>query len=220
MPTPHIQLPGGRTIVPGKIVCVGRNYVKHVREMKSELPTEPVLFLKPPTALVRDGGTVVIPQASSDVHHEVELVSVIGKECRNMDTEDALEAVAAYAVGVDMTARDLQTRAKNKGLPWAVAKGFDTFAPLGDLVPASQIDPANVSLELRVNDTLRQQSSTSLMIFPLPELIAYCSSVFTLLPGDLIYTGTPDGVGPVTPGDTIVAQASGMPPLHVAVSGV
>jgi 2-keto-4-pentenoate hydratase/2-oxohepta-3-ene-1,7-dioic acid hydratase in catechol pathway len=204
---------------PSKVVCIGRNYVAHVQELENEMPTEPVVFLKPPSAIIPSGGSIVIPPASSDVHHEVELVAEIGRACRNVSESTALSVIRAYAVGLDMTARDLQSVAKKKGLPWSVAKGFDTFAPLGPLVPADGIDPTNLDIRLEINGERRQHGSTSLMIFPLPRLIAYLSTIFTLVPGDLIYTGTPEGVGPVRPGDRLVATIDGLPKLEVSVTG-
>jgi len=206
-----------RQAAPSKIICIGRNYVAHIRELQNEVPDAPVVFLKPPSALVATGGRIVIPPASSDVHHEVELVVEIGDTCKNVPENDALSVVRSFAVGLDMTARDLQSIAKGKGLPWSVAKGFDTFAPLGPLVPADGIDAGNLDIRLEINGEVRQQGNTSLMIFPLPSLIAYVSTVFTLVPGDLIYTGTPEGVGPIRRGDKLLATVSGLPPLEVTV---
>jgi len=203
---------------PSKIVCIGRNYVAHIRELQNEVPDSPVVFLKPPSSIISSGGQIVIPPASNDVHHEVELVVEIGVQCRNVPVEDAMSVVRAYAVGLDLTARDLQSTAKKKGLPWTVAKGFDTFAPLGPLAPAAGIDPGNLDIRLEINGTLRQEGNTSLMIFPLPALIAYVSSVFTLMPGDLLYTGTPEGVGPIARGDRLVGAITGLPRLEVSVA--
>jgi len=207
-----------RLATHSKVICIGRNYVAHIKELQNEVPNAPVVFLKPPSALIETGGQIVIPPASSDVHHEVELVVEIGTECKNVAESEALSVVRSFAVGLDMTARDLQSLAKSKGLPWSVAKGFDTFAPLGPLVPAAGIDPANLDIRLEINGEVRQQGNTSLMIFPLPTLISYLSTVFTLVPGDLIYTGTPEGVGPIHSGDKLVATVSGLPPLEVTVA--
>jgi len=203
---------------PSKVICIGRNYVAHIRELENEMPDAPVVFLKPPSSIIPTGGQIVIPSASSDVHHEVELVAEIGSECKNVPVGEAMSTIRAYAVGLDMTARDLQSVAKQKGLPWTVAKGFDTFAPLGPLVLADGIDPGNLEIRLEVNGVLRQRGNTSLMIFSLPKLIAYVSTVFSLMPGDLIYTGTPEGVGPVRPGDRLVGTITGLPPLEVTVT--
>ena len=221
-----VTLPSsGLTLTPGKLLCIGRNYAEHVREMGdvADLPTEPVVFLKPATALVGTGGEVCIPPQSSDVHHEVELVAVIGRGGKDIPEERALEYVAAYALGLDMTARDVQKKAKESRAPWAVAKGFDTFAPLGPLTDAADVrDPQALDLRLTVNGEVRQAGSTRDMIFPVARLVAYLSGIFTLEPGDLIYTGTPEGVGPVASGDVLEATAEGpdglrFGPLRVTV---
>lgn len=201
-----------------KILCIGRNYAKHAAEMKSDVPSAPIVFLKPPSALIGHGEMVTLPGVSNDVHHEVELVAVIGKGGKNISRDRALEHVDAYAVGLDMTARDLQREAKAEGRPWSVAKGFDTFAPLGPLVAARKVgDPQALEIGLSVNGEARQIAHTRDMIFPVAALIAYCSRIFTLAPGDLLYTGTPEGVGPVHDGDRLVATIDGVPPLRVDV---
>jgi 2-keto-4-pentenoate hydratase/2-oxohepta-3-ene-1,7-dioic acid hydratase in catechol pathway len=213
-----VTLPSGEAVRPGKLLCIGRNYAAHVREMGdvADLPAAPVVFLKPSTALVPSGGTVVLPRQSADVHHELELVAVIGARGRHIAEADALRHVAAYALGLDLTARDLQAQAKASKGPWSVAKGFDTFAPLGPLTPASEIaDPQALTIELRVNGDVRQHGTTAHMIFPIARLVSYLSSVFTLEPGDLIYTGTPEGVGPIRDGDRLEAMGTGLKPLTV-----
>ena len=203
---------------PGKLLCIGKNYARHAAEMKSAVPDEPVVFLKPATALIGHGGAVVLPAMSREVHHEVELVAVVGRGGTDIPEADALAHVAAYAVGLDMTARDLQLKAKQKSHPWSIAKGFDTFAPLGDLAPAEAVpDPQALDLRLTVNGAVRQASHTSDMVFSVATLIAYCSRIFTLEPGDLLYTGTPEGVGPVEDGDVLEATATGLPPLRVTI---
>ncbi len=218
-----ITLPDGRPVRPGKILCIGRNYAEHVREMGDvAVPTpeaEPVVFLKPTTALISDGGEVVLPRQSADVHHELELVAVIGTGGRHIAEADALGHVAAYALGLDLTARDLQAQAKASKGPWSIAKGFDTFAPLGALLDAAAVpDPQDVRIALAVNGETRQSGTTADMLTPVARLVAFLSSVFTLEPGDLIYTGTPAGVGPVRAGDRLVATGShGLPTLSVTV---
>ena len=213
-----LTLPDGRDLRPGKVLCIGRNYVAHVIEMGGREGDEPVVFLKPSTALVGDGAEIVIPRQSADVHHEVELVAVIGAGGKDIAEADALDHVAAYAVGLDMTARDLQADAKKGGKPWSVAKGFDTFAPLGPLVDAADVpDPQALDITLTIDGEVRQQGSTSLMAFPVARIVAFLSSVFTLEEGDLIYTGTPEGVGPVQAGETLVATMTGFPSLTVTV---
>lgn len=203
---------------PGKLLCIGRNYAKHAAEMKSDVPDTPMVFLKPSTALVRSGGMVEIPPQSREVHHELELVAMIAVGGKHIAREQALAHVGGYALGLDMTARDVQQQAKDRRHPWSVAKGFDTFAPLGAFVPADDIpDVQQLDLSLTVNGETRQQGTTADMIFTVADLVAYCSTVFTLEPGDLLYTGTPEGVGPVQPGDTLVASGTGLPSLHVEV---
>lgn len=206
------------TYRPGKLICVGRNYAEHAREMNSALPTVPMLFLKPASALIPDGGTIVLPSMSRDVHHEVELVALIGKRTRKATPEQARESIVALAVGLDMTARDLQQAAKEAGNPWSVAKGFDTFAPLGALQAVdSHTFPLSLDISLTVNGVQRQSGHTSDMIFSLEEVIVYASGIFTLEPGDLIYTGTPSGVAAVAPGDRLEARAGQLPVLRVDV---
>ena len=218
MTNPSITLPNSATIESPRLFCIGRNYANHAAEMNSAVPSKPMIFLKPSTALVRNRGEVVLPAASNEVHHEVELVAAIGKAGKDIPEAEALSYVVAYAVGLDMTARDIQAEAKKKGHPWSVAKGFDTFAPLGDFVPADQVDdPQQLTIALRINGEIRQQGTTGDMIFPITRLIAYCSSIFTLLPGDLLYTGTPEGVGPVVAGDKLEASVDGLPLLRVGV---
>ena len=209
----------GASLPIGKLLCIGRNYADHAAEMERDVPDEPMVFLKPATAVVRSGGTVRLPPQSQNVHHEIELVAVIGTEGRNLSAATALDHVAGYAVGLDMTARDLQDEAKAQRHPWSVAKGFDTFAPLGPLVSAEAVgDPQALTLRLRRNGVTQQEASTEDMIFSVAELVAYCSQIFTLTPGDLLYTGTPSGVGPVDDGDTLEATATGIEPLTVSVS--
>ncbi len=216
---PRIALPHNDTLIHSpRIFCIGRNYAAHAAEMKSKVPEVPMVFLKPSTALVRSGDAVVLPPQSVEVHHEVELVAVIGKGGKDIATGDAMGHVCGYGVGLDMTARDIQAAAKKKGHPWSVAKGFDTFAPLGDLVPASAVqDPHNLDIQLTVNGEIRQSGNTQDMIFNLPALIAYCSRIFTLLPGDLLYTGTPEGVAAVHHGDQLEAVVSGLPALRITI---
>ena len=216
-----VTLPSGEAVRPGKILCIGRNYAAHVKEMGDvdAPPAEPVVFLKPSTALVASGGTVVLPRQSADVHHELELVALIGRGGKDIDERDALDYVGAYALGLDLTARDLQAKAKASKGPWSIAKGFDTFAPLGPLTPAAEIgDPQALALHLAVNGETRQEGSTAQMIFPVARLVAFLSTVFTLEPGDLVYTGTPEGVGPIKSGDRLEATGEGLEPLNVTVT--
>lgn len=210
--------PSGELFAVGTIYCLGRNYAAHAAEMKAEVPAEPVVFLKPAGALVADGGDIIIPRISSDVHHEVELVALIGTGGRAIPPERAYEHVLGYGVGLDMTLRDVQAEAKKKGLPWSVAKGFATSAPVSTIVAKDRVpDPHALEIVLRVNGEIRQRSHTSRMLFPLPAVVSYLSSIFTLEKGDLIFTGTPEGVGPVRPGDRLEAELPGVARLRVGV---
>lgn len=191
----------------GNIFCIGRNYAEHAKEMGTPVPEVPMVFLKPTSAVCYDGDTVFIPKQSGNVHHEVELVVAIGKTGKNISEKDAPNFICGYGIGIDFTARDIQNKAKEKGHPWSVAKGFDTFAPLGNFVPQSAIpNPQELSISLSVNGKTKQNGHTSDMIFSVSHLIAYLSSVFTLNSGDLIFTGTPDGVGRVNSGDILEAR--------------
>ena len=220
-----LSLPDGRELRPGKILCIGRNYAAHAEELGNEVPSEPLVFLKPSSALVDSGGAVRLPPQSGDVHHELELVAVIGTGGKDIARADALSHVAAYALGLDLTARDVQSRAKAKGHPWSVAKGFDTFAPLGPLADAAEVgDPQALEIALTVDGETRQRGTTDRMLFPVAELVAYLSGVFTLEPGDLVYTGTPEGVGPLAAGQTLRCTGTNrrtgaaLPPLEVTVA--
>lgn len=199
------NLPG---LSAGSVYCIGRNYVEHAQELNNEVPDKPLVFLKPASSVTYDG-PIQLPEESTDVHHEVELVVAIGEGGKNIPEKEALSHVAGYTVGVDITARDIQTRAKEKGHPWSVAKGFETFAPLAPFVSAEKInDPQSLELSLKVNGGLRQNDSTNLMIFSVNELISYLSTIFRLRPGDLLFTGTPKGVSPLRSGDYIEAALS------------
>jgi 2-keto-4-pentenoate hydratase/2-oxohepta-3-ene-1,7-dioic acid hydratase in catechol pathway len=186
-------------VTPSKIVCVGRNYRDHVKEMGSELPFEPLLFLKPPSSLLAPGGIIRMPAASARVDYEGELALVVGRRVRNLKAENWRDAIRGYTLANDVTARDLQA----KDDQWSRAKGFDTFCPVGPIV-SDELDPlSGLILETRVNGELRQHGSTLDFIFSIPELLAYITSIFTLEPGDLILTGTPSGIGPLSPGDRV-----------------
>jgi 2-keto-4-pentenoate hydratase/2-oxohepta-3-ene-1,7-dioic acid hydratase in catechol pathway len=197
----------GPELAVGKIVCLARNYAEHAKEMKGEVPQSPVLFLKPSTAVVAPGGALRLPDFSSEIHHEVELVVVVGRKARNVSSAEAMACVLGYGVGLDLTARDLQKRAKERGEPWAAAKGFDGSAPVSEIAAAEEVgDPGDLAIELRVNGELRQSGRTSQMIFKTAEIIAFVSTIFTLEPGDLLFTGTPSGVGPIRAGDVLEAS--------------
>jgi 5-carboxymethyl-2-hydroxymuconate isomerase len=202
----------------GKILCLGRNYEAHVLEMRASVLETPVVFLKPSTALLSSGFDVVIPPFARELHHEVELVVLIGRNGKKIPRTVALEYVAGYAVGLDMTLRDVQAEAKKGGLPWTVAKGFDTAAPVSSFVaPEAVPDPHHLAIALQVNGLTRQTSNTSKMILSIEQIIEYLSTVFTLEEGDLIFTGTPSGVGPVVPGDQLHAEIESVGFLEVGI---
>jgi 2-keto-4-pentenoate hydratase/2-oxohepta-3-ene-1,7-dioic acid hydratase in catechol pathway len=201
-------------VFPTKIVAVGRNYADHVAEMGAKLPDEPLIFLKPATAVIGPGDAVRYPPESSEVHHEAELALVIGKVASKVAVEDALSHVLGYTAANDVTARDLQ---RSDG-QWTRAKGFDTFCPLGPAVE-TEFDPREGAVIIgRVNGEVRQEATTADLIFGVPELVAYISAVMTLLPGDVILTGTPEGVGPVQPGDVMEVEIEGIGTLRNPVA--
>ena len=207
--------PANRQIRINTIFCLGKNYADHAKEMGGEVPTSPIIFLKPNSAVIGNGENIVMPPPSANVSHEVELTVLIGKAGKNIRVDDAYTYVAGYGVGLDMTSRDIQAEAKKAGQPWTIAKGFDTSAPLSPFVEARSIaDPHALEISLSVNGTVRQHSSTSKMIFRIDTVIAFLSTIFTLTEGDIIYTGTPEGVGQVQPGDTIDASIAGVGTLH------
>lgn len=194
---------GEQKIRINNIYCVARNFVAHAKEMGSVIANEPVIFIKPNSAVVQPGMPLVLPTWSNDVHHELELVVAIGKGGKAIAKDDALNHVAGYGLGLDLTARDVQALAKKNGAPWTLAKGFDGAAVLTDFIPAQGIDPTQQQFTLHINGELRQSADTRLMAFDVATLIAWISSKFTLQAGDLIYTGTPEGVGPIHSGDTL-----------------
>jgi len=194
------------SISPSKIVCVGRNYLEHARELGNEIPERPLLFFKPPSAIIRDGEAIVLPGESQQVEHEAEIAVVIGERARRVPANRAMDHVVGYAPLNDITARDLQ---KIDG-QWARAKGFDTFCPIGAMMPASGLDPAALDVVCRVNGQVRQRGNSADMAFPIPILIEYISSIMTLEPGDLIATGTPAGVGRLYDGDIVEVEVVGV----------
>jgi 2-keto-4-pentenoate hydratase/2-oxohepta-3-ene-1,7-dioic acid hydratase in catechol pathway len=197
---------------PSKIVCIGRNYVAHAKELGHEVPTEPLLFLKPPSALLGPGRAIVLPPESARVEHEAELAVVIGKRAKNVAKEAALAHVFGYTCACDVTARDLQ----KKDVQFTRAKGFDTFCPLGPWIE-TELDPAAVRIQCRVNGQTRQDGTTDHMVFDVPTLVAYVSRMMTLEPGDVILTGTPEGVGPLVAGDALEVEVSGIGVLALRV---
>jgi 2-keto-4-pentenoate hydratase/2-oxohepta-3-ene-1,7-dioic acid hydratase in catechol pathway len=193
-------------VTPSKIVCVGRNYRDHVKELGHELPSEPLLFLKPPSSLLRPGGVVRMPAASARVDFEGELALVIGRRVRNLKEEDWRSAIRGYTLANDVTARDLQ----NKDGQWTRSKGFDTFCPVGPLVSDELDLEAGVMIETRVNNEVHQHASTLSFIFPISRLLAHITAAMTLEPGDLVLTGTPAGVGPLQAGDRVEVTIPGL----------
>ncbi|MDO5091133.1 MAG: fumarylacetoacetate hydrolase family protein [Cardiobacteriaceae bacterium] len=184
------------------IYCIGRNYAAHIEELGNARPDAPVVFLKPQSALT-SAAAIHLPDFSHDVHYEAELVLHIGHGGKNIAREQALAHIAGYALGLDLTARDLQTSAKNAGLPWTLAKGFDHAAILTPFIPAQQLAPENIRFTMDLNGERRQNGDTRLMLYPIADLIVYLSRHFTLHAGDIIYTGTPEGVGKLKSGDRI-----------------
>lgn len=208
----------GRKTQPHKIICVARNYEDHAKEMGRPVPAEPIFFLKPTTALLPDGGTILLPPESSRVEVETELAVIVGRDGRDIGENPSMSHVAGYAVFFDITARDLQTKARQEGSPWTESKGFDTFAPMSRAVRLSRVrDPHRLPIQLRVNGVLRQDSNTSRMIFRIPRLLSAVSRIMTLERGDIIATGTPAGVWPILPGDILEANISGVGSLRCKV---
>ena len=193
-----------------KIICIGRNYVAHARELNNEVPDKPVFFMKPDSALVTSNRPFFYPDFSSDVHHELEVVIRINRLGRSIDEKYANRYFSELALGVDFTARDLQAEQKKKGLPWEIAKGFDYSAPVSEFYPLDRFgDIHNLSFRLDINGKTVQDGNTSLMIFSFEKIIAYVSRFMTLKTGDLIFTGTPAGVGPVAVNDRLEAYLEG-----------
>ena len=213
----HIQ--NSREKVPiGKLVCLARNYHKHAEEMKTVATADPLVFLKPASAVIFNGSSIVIPPLSTCLHHEVELGVVIGKKGRDIAQENALQHVFGYCITLDITARDIQSDAKKKGWPWTIAKGFDTFAPISDVIPKEAINnPNNLDLSLEINGTIKQQSNTKYMINSVERIITFISAIMTLEQGDLILTGTPEGVGEIVEGDILEARLGSFCSLRVDV---
>ena len=217
----NVRIPGLTTsFTAHSIFCIGRNYAEHAKELNNALPVLPVVFSKPLTAITYDGGEIRIPKnLSQNVHHEVEMVVAIGKYGRFIPEADAMSYVAGYGVGIDVTARDVQQALKEKSHPWTLAKGMDTFAPLGNFVEAGQVArPDRLSISLEVNGESRQRGTTQDMIFSIPALISFVSQYMSLHKGDLLFTGTPAGVGPIQNGDEVTAQlGDGLSRLSVSV---
>ncbi len=207
-----------QTYTIGKIVCVGRNYVEHAKELGNDVPEKPVIFLKPTSAIIFSGDKILHPTYSTDMHHETELVLLVGNTIKDADEKKAEEAILAYGVGLDMTLRDIQTVLKKKGHPWTIAKGFDTSAVLSEFVSKENYNlTLNEEIILNVNNTERQHEKLNKMIFNPVQIVEYISSLMTLEAGDLIFTGTPAGVSKVERGDKLYAEITGIASLECEV---
>lgn len=217
-PGPSLPIHGSDAHFPvHRIYAIGRNYADHAKEMGAQTVSRanPVFFMKPADAVVSGGGDVPYPSATCELHHEVEMVAGLARGGRDIDATRALDCVFGYGVGLDLTRRDLQAAMKAKGMPWDIAKGFDASAPVSTLRPASEVrHPTHAELSLAVNSEIRQRADIADMIFPLAEIIAELSKLFELKPGDLIFTGTPAGVGPLLRGDRFRAELRGIAVLE------
>jgi 2-keto-4-pentenoate hydratase/2-oxohepta-3-ene-1,7-dioic acid hydratase in catechol pathway len=205
---------GEYNINPSKIICLGRNYIEHAKEMKAEVPKNPIFFAKTVNTLVTDSNPIIYPkmlynnQEYNKVDHEVELAFIVSQTSKNIQIKNAYDYIEGYSIFLDITARKMQISDRNINLPWYRSKNFDTFGPIGpEITPCNDIeDPHNLNIQLRINGEVRQQSNTKYMIFKIPEILAFLSKFITLVPGDIVATGTPSGVGPIQPGDIIEAS--------------
>lgn len=219
-PQPSVAIAGSDAHFPvRRIYCVGRNYAEHAREMGNDDREPPFFFTKPNSAIVPDGGTIPFPPATENFHYEAELVVAIGKGGADIALADALDHVWGYATGNDLTRRDVQANAKKMARPWDMAKGFDLSAPCGSVHPVSEIGHLKSgAITLSQNGTMRQNTDISDMVWSVPEVISYLSGLVSLAPGDLIYTGTPAGVGPISKGDCLVVAIEGLSSLTTNIS--
>lgn len=209
---------GGQSYTIGKIVCVGRNYVEHAKELGNDVPEKPVVFLKPASAVIYSGEKIIHPSFSENMHHETELVLLIGKTIKDADEKEAEEAIIGYGVGLDMTLRDIQTVLKKKGHPWTIAKGFDTSAVISEFISKNDYKlTMNEDIILRVNNDERQHEKLNKMIFNPSQIVEYISSLMTLEEGDLVFTGTPAGVNKTVKGDKLYAEITGIGILECEV---
>ncbi len=196
---------------PTKILAVAKNYRKHIDELELSLPDDPKIFLKPPSALIGNNGVVIIPKASKRVDYEVELAVIMKEGCWKVSKEEALNYVLGFTVFNDVTARDIQAKEMKEGMPWDIAKGFNTFAPVGpEIIPTDDVDCHNLNIWLKLNGEIKQNSNTENMIFSVEDLIVYLSNIMTLEPLDIIATGTPEGVGSIKAGDFVESGIEGI----------
>ena len=217
--TNYILKDDNRKNVPiGKLICLARTYKKHAEEMHTDVTDDPLLFLKPASSVIFNGESIIIPSMSQCLHHEVELGIVIGKKCKNVLQQDALDYVLGYLIALDITARDIQTAAKKNGWPWSIAKGFDTFAPISEVVLKEELpNPNNIDISLKINGEIRQSSNTNHMVYSVERIIEFISEIMTLEKGDLIMTGTPEGVGEIATDDILEAELGDICLLKVDV---
>jgi acylpyruvate hydrolase len=202
----------------GKIICLARTYKEHAREMNTIVTEDPLLFLKPTSSIIFDHGTIIIPKRSQCLHHEVELGVILGKKAKDIPEKNAMHYMLGYLVALDITARDIQSVSKKNGWPWTIAKGFDTFAPISDAVAKEKVpDPQNLDLMLKINGMVKQSANTNQMVYTIERIISFISEIMTLEPGDLILTGTPEGVGEIKEGDVLEAQLDSLCSLTVDV---
>lgn len=219
-PVASLAIAGTATRFPvRRVYCVGRNYEKHVLEMNegADLRDPPFFFQKPADAVVGDGATVPYPPLTADLQHEVELVACIGIGGADIPVETALDHVSHYGIGIDLTRRDLQFRAREKSWPWEMGKSFDHSAPVGAVAPVSEVGHGLRGIALSVNGAQRQKSDTAHMTWSVAEVVSRLSAQYRLEPGDIILTGTPEGVGTLVPGDVVVASADGLPSLTISI---
>ncbi len=216
---PHTLSVDGTEYTVSKILCMARNYSEHAKELGGAVPKEPVFFLKPPSCLVPGGGEIRMPTDIGRVDVETELVAIVGKGGCDLSPPEAMRLVVGYAVFFDITARDLQGAARKEGQPWAAAKGYDTFGPISAPVAAKNVpDPHSLPIRVKVNGVVRQDSNTKHMVFRIPETLAAISRVMALEPGDLLATGTPEGVWPIHPGDILEGEIPGVGSLGCTVA--
>lgn len=200
-----------------KIICIGRNYVSHVKELGNEIPKEPVLFMKPDSSIFRQRDAFYIPDWTNEVHYEAEIVVKINRLGKNIEEKFALKYYSQFTLGIDFTARDVQKKLKAQGLPWEKSKAFDQSAVLGKYMNVNDYSLENLNFELKLNGQVVQSSNTKTMIYTIPQIVNHCSEFFTLKIGDLIFTGTPDGVGKVNAGDELEGFIEGKKVLHVNI---
>src|SRR5690554_578059 len=204
----------------GKVVCVGRNYAEHARELNNPVPSEPILFIKPATAVQSFAEPVRWPAQKGECHHEVEIAVLIGRDLKNVDEQQAIAGIAGFGVALDLTLRDLQSKLKDKGHPWEIAKAFDGACPLSGFIRPERVsDLADIPVRLTVNGQVRQDGNSNQMLTPIPKLISYISQYFTLQAGAVVLTGTPAGVGPLPAGDRLLAELPRLLSAEAHVSG-